>query len=39
MIQALRAMNVVDRLGYPQLEEDDAFDQQVSTVHSPNTFL
>jgi hypothetical protein len=38
IIQALRAMNLVDRLGYLQLDEDHAFDEQVNSIfpdHDP----
>jgi hypothetical protein len=30
IIQALRAMNLVDLLGYLQFDEDGAFDEQVN---------
>ena len=36
IIQALRAMNVVDRLGHLQFDEDDVFDKQVNGI-SPTT--
>jgi hypothetical protein len=38
IIQALRAMNIVDRPGYLQFDEDDVFDKQVNSIfpdHDP----
>jgi hypothetical protein len=38
IIQALRVMNLVDRLGYLQFDEDDVFDEQVNSIfpdHDP----
>jgi hypothetical protein len=32
IIQALRTMNLVDRFGYLQFDEDDAFDEQVNRL-------
>jgi hypothetical protein len=34
IIQALRAMDLVDRLGYLQFDQDDVFDEQVSRIVS-----
>ena len=38
IIQTLREMNLVDRLGYLQLDKDDVFDEQVNSIfpdHDP----